>query len=82
MPETATATRKPRTRIHPQPDTYELLAWAEVNKIGEGVAYEYCRREIDPMPHIKQGVRILVEPEAAVAWLRRKFGVGYDHEED
>ncbi len=74
-------TRTPRERICPEPDTFELLAWAEVNRIGENTAYEFCRRTNDPMPHIKQGARYLVEPEPAIAWLRRKFGVGYDHEE-
>jgi hypothetical protein len=69
--------RAKRSKVYPQPDTFELLVWAEANRIGENTAYEYCRREIDPMPHIKQGVRILVEPEPALLWLRRKFGIGY-----
>jgi hypothetical protein len=67
---------KPK-RVLPVSDLYELQDWAKANRIGENAAYEYCRREIDPMPHIKQGVRYLVEPGPASEWIRRKFGVGY-----
>ena len=63
----------------PSPALFPLLEWAAANSIGEKAAYEYCRRESDPMPHIKQGTRILVEPDAALQWLTRTFGVGYDH---
>lgn len=82
MCDTEVVPRKPRERIYPEPDTFELLAWAEANRIGENVAYEFCRRTNDPMPHIKQGNRYLVEPEPARNWIVRKFGVGYDFEEE
>ena len=63
----------------PQPakEIYALGVWAKANGIGLNTAYEYCRRTIDPLPHIKQGTRYLVEPGPALAWMRRKFGIGY-----
>lgn len=67
-----------RPKPHPASDLFPLLEWAAANGIGEGAAYEFCRREDDPMPHVRQGTRILVEPDAALPWLTRTFGVGYD----
>jgi hypothetical protein len=63
------------TEQAPAPRTfYTPAAWAEANSLGINAVYEYLRRESDPLPHIRQGRRKLVDDELAVAWMRRTFG--------
>ncbi|MHB1324006.1 MAG: hypothetical protein ACYCXZ_06650 [Coriobacteriia bacterium] len=53
----------------------DVETWATANGIGINATYEYLRREHDPLPHIRQGRRHLVDDELALGWLRRNFGV-------
>jgi hypothetical protein len=59
----------------PDPRFFDVAVWAEANSLGINAVYEYLRRERDPLPHIRQGRRKLVDDELAVAWMRRTFGV-------
>lgn len=51
-------------------------AWAEANGFGVNAVYEYLRREVDPLPHVRRGRKYLIDDELAVEWMRRNFGVG------
>jgi hypothetical protein len=55
---------------------YTPAEWARANRLGINHVYEYLRIERDPLPHIRQGRRKLIDDAAAVEWMRRRFGAG------
>lgn len=58
----------------PAPHFFPVRAWAVANGLGVNAVYEYIRRERDPLPHISQGRRRLIDDAKAAEWLRRNFG--------
>lgn len=69
----------PTSPAHPAPVPatrfFAVEAWAAANNLGVNAVYQYMRRA-DPLPHVRQGRRKLVDDELALAWMRRNFGVG------
>jgi len=73
------ATQREDTHVpapSPDPAFFEVSAWAEANSLGINAVYEYLRIERDPLPHIRQGRRKLIDDAAAVEWMRCRFGIG------
>lgn len=60
---------------------FDVEPWAKAQKLGSNYVYECCRRQANPMPHIRRGRRYLVDHEFAIPWLRRELGVGYPKED-
>ena len=65
----------------PEAVFFDAEPWAIAQHLGVNFVYECCRREADPMPHLRRGRRYLIDHVPAVAWLRREFGVGYPEED-
>jgi len=63
------------TLTRPSSHLVEAKEWAQANALGVNAVYEYMRRERNPLPHVRQGRRKLVDDELAIRWMRREFGV-------
>lgn len=59
----------------PSPHFVKPELWAKTNGIGLNAVYEYLRREVDPLPHLKRGSDYHIDDQRAIEWMRRNFGV-------